>query len=74
MEVQSFPLAEYAVRGTTQPPPAIIIKRRIVSKIKVLTGAYKSETKNKNKLTAFEIARGVDALPCARVVAVDATC
>ena len=72
MEVQSLPLAEYAVRGTTQPPPAIIIKRRIVSKIKVLTGAYKSETKN--KLTAFEIARGVDALPCARVVAVDAAC
>ena len=27
--------------------------------------------KKKKKLTAFEIARGVDALPCARVVAVD---
>jgi hypothetical protein len=33
----------------------------------------RTRKETKNKLTAFEIARSVDALPCARVVAVDTT-
>jgi hypothetical protein len=61
------------VRGTSQPPP-IHNNANIASSA---THTQKGDGKRKNKerkLTAFEIARSVDALPRVRVVAVHTAC
>ena len=60
------------MRGTAHPPPTINRKNVALSAILFKTGAH--DKREEKRLTAFEIARSVDALPCVRVVAVHTAC
>jgi hypothetical protein len=59
-----LPLGEYAVSGTTQPPP----EGGAIESVDVCSQALTHDDKT---LTAFEVARRVDALPRARTAAKD---
>ena len=59
--VQSIPTGENGVRGNTQPPPARGDGRTVCQ----FQQTDKQEGQKAQALTAFEIARCVDALPCA---------
>ena len=64
MAVQSLPWGEYAVSGTTQPPPE-------GNRNRIGQHLFPQALTQDKTLTAFEVARRVDALPRARTAAVD---